>query len=78
MPHFHCYGMARFRHIENYDGSPTRKPLLEDTYLNLLTIDALRLSPEFANLIRKGYSQDLLYGDEGEWTTDSRIEARAR
>jgi hypothetical protein len=23
MPQFHCFGMARFRQIENYDGSPS-------------------------------------------------------
>jgi hypothetical protein len=35
----------------------------------------LHLSPEFDDLIREGYSQDSFYGDEGEWTKDSRIEA---
>jgi hypothetical protein len=55
-----------------------RKPQLmfKDAHLNLLTVNALQLSPEFADLIRKGYSQDSFYGDEGEWTRDSRIEAR--
>jgi hypothetical protein len=42
-----------------------------------LTVNALELSPEFADLIREGYSQDSFYGDEGEWTKDSRIEAIA-
>jgi cytochrome c peroxidase len=56
-----------------------RKPqlLFEDAHLSLLTINALRLSPQFADLIRKGYSQDSFYGDEGEWTKESRIEAIA-
>jgi hypothetical protein len=35
----------------------------------------LQLSPELADLIREGYSQDWFYRDEGEWTKDSRIEA---
>jgi hypothetical protein len=42
-----------------------------------MTVNALRLSHEFADLIREGYSQDSFYGDEGEWTKESRIEARA-
>ena len=50
--------------------------LFEDAQLNSLTVDALQLSPEFADLIREGFSQDSFYGDEGEWTKDSRIEAR--
>ena len=49
--------------------------LFEDAQINLLTINALRLSPRFAYLIREGYSQDSFYADEGEWTKDSRIEA---
>jgi hypothetical protein len=53
--------------------------LLEDAHLNLMTINALQLSLEFADLIREGYSQDSFYGDEGEWMKDtSRIEATAR
>jgi hypothetical protein len=48
--------------------------LFEDAQLNLLTVNALQLSPKFADLIREGYSQDSFYGDEGEWTKDSRIE----
>jgi hypothetical protein len=51
-------------------------PLLEDAYLNLLVVNALRLSLEFADLTREGYSQDSFYGDEGELTKDSRIEAK--
>jgi hypothetical protein len=35
----------------------------------------MQLSHEFADLIRKGYSQDTFYGDESEWTKDIRIEA---
>jgi hypothetical protein len=41
-------------------------------------VNALQLSPEFADLIREGYSKDSFYGDEGEWTKDSRIQARDR
>jgi hypothetical protein len=52
-------------------------PLFEDAQLNLMTIHALRLNHEFADLVRDGYSQDSLYGDEGEWTIDSRIKARS-
>jgi hypothetical protein len=48
----------------------------EDAQLNLLIVNALHMSHEFADLIREGYSQDSFYGDEGEWTKDSRIEAR--
>jgi hypothetical protein len=36
----------------------------------------LQLSHEFADLIREGYSQDSFYGEEGDWTKDSRIEAK--
>jgi hypothetical protein len=50
--------------------------LFEDAQLSLLTVNALHLSLEFADLIREGYSQNSLYGDEGEWLKDSRIEAR--
>jgi hypothetical protein len=51
--------------------------LYDDAQLNLLKVNALQLSCEFADLIREGYSQDSFYGDdEGEWTKDSRIEAR--
>jgi hypothetical protein len=42
-----------------------------------MTVNASHLTPEFVDLIREGYSQDSFYGDEGEWTKDSRIEARA-
>jgi hypothetical protein len=51
--------------------------LLEDAPVNLMTAKALQLSPEFVNIICEGYSQDSFYGDEGEWTKDSRIEAKA-
>jgi hypothetical protein len=44
--------------------------LFEDAQLNLLTLNALQLSPEFADLIREGYYQNSFYGDEGEWTKD--------
>jgi hypothetical protein len=50
--------------------------LFEDAQLDLLTVNAFHLSPEFGDLIREGYSQDSFYGDEGEWTKDSRIEAK--
>jgi hypothetical protein len=42
-----------------------------------MTVNSLRLSHEFTDLIREGYSQDLFYGDEGEWTKDNRIKVRA-
>jgi hypothetical protein len=42
-----------------------------------MTVNALHLSHDFADLIREGYAQDSSYGDEGEWTKDSRIKARA-
>jgi hypothetical protein len=48
--------------------------LFEDAQLNLMTVNALHLSYEFAYLIREGYSQNSFYGDEGEWRKDSRIE----
>jgi hypothetical protein len=38
----------------------------------MLTINALLLIHDFANLIREGYSQDSFYGDEVEWTKDNR------
>jgi hypothetical protein len=41
-----------------------------------MTLNALQLSYEFADLIRDGFSQDSLHGDEGEWTKDSRIQAK--
>jgi hypothetical protein len=50
--------------------------LFEDAQLNLLIVNVLQLSLEFADLIREGYAQDSFYGDEGGWTKDSRIEAR--
>jgi hypothetical protein len=42
-----------------------------------MIVNALHLSPEVADLIREGYSQDSFYGDEGEWAKDNRIEAIA-
>jgi hypothetical protein len=51
------------------------QPLFKDSQSDFVTTHALRLSYEFANLIRKGYSQDSFYGDEGEGTKDSLIEA---
>jgi hypothetical protein len=48
---------------------------LENAHLNVINVNALRLSPEFADLIREGYSQDSCYGDEGEWTKDSQMAA---
>jgi hypothetical protein len=41
-----------------------------------MTVNALQLSPRFADLIREGYSQDSFYGDEGERTRDSRVEVK--
>jgi hypothetical protein len=52
------------------------KPLLGDAQLNLLLVNTLRLNNEFVDLICEGYSQDSFYWDEGEWTKDSRIEAK--
>jgi hypothetical protein len=49
--------------------------LLEDAQVNLMTVNALQLSHELADLIREGYFQDSFYGNGGEWTKDSRIEA---
>jgi hypothetical protein len=43
-----------------------------------MAVNAVQLSLEVADLIREGYSQDSFYGDEGEWTKVSRIEAKAR
>jgi hypothetical protein len=57
---------------------PKSQLLFEDAQLNEQTVTALHMSPEFVGLIREGYSQDSFYGAEGEWTKDSRIEARAR
>jgi hypothetical protein len=50
--------------------------MFEDVQLDLLTVNTLQLSHEFADLICEGYSQDSFYGDEGYWTKDSRIEAK--
>jgi hypothetical protein len=60
----------------NVDLRRKSMPRLKDAHLSLLTVNALRLSPEFVDFIRVGYSQDSFYGDEGEWTKESRIEAR--
>jgi hypothetical protein len=49
----------------------------EDAQLNLRTVNALQLSHEFADLNRGRYFQYSFYGDEGEWTKGSRIEAIA-
>jgi hypothetical protein len=76
---------ARYlRDLQPFVGSMTlayRKEAVNEAYplswLNSMTVNALRLSHEFANLISEGYSQDSFYGDEGEWTKDIRIGARA-
>jgi hypothetical protein len=39
------------------------QPLLEDAQLNLLAVNALQRSREFANLIHQGYSQVSFYVD---------------
>jgi hypothetical protein len=54
-----------------------RKPeqLFNDAQLELVSANVSRLSHEFADLIREGYSQANFNGDEGEWTKDSRIGA---
>jgi hypothetical protein len=49
------------------------QPVLNDAQLNLMNVNALWLSHEFAHLIREAYSQDSSYGDECEWTKNSRI-----
>jgi hypothetical protein len=40
-----------------------------------MTVNALRLGLEFADLTREGYSQDSFHEDMGVWTRDGRIEA---
>jgi rRNA pseudouridine-1189 N-methylase Emg1 (Nep1/Mra1 family) len=40
-----------------------------------MSVNALRLSLKIGDLIREGYSQDLIFEDEGEWMKDTRIEA---
>jgi hypothetical protein len=40
-------------------------------------VNAVRMSLEFDDLVREGYSHDLFYRDEGEWARDSRIGAIA-
>jgi hypothetical protein len=54
------------------------QPLFKDGHLNIMTVNALRLSSEFVDLVHHDYSQDSFYGEVGEWTKDSRIEAIAR
>jgi hypothetical protein len=54
------------------------QPLLEDAQFNVIIVSALRQSLECAYLTREGYSKASFYGVEGQWTKDSRIEARAR
>jgi hypothetical protein len=49
--------------------------VMEDAQLNLMIVNASRLSLEFADRIREGYSKDSFYGYEGEWTKNSRIKA---
>jgi hypothetical protein len=48
-------------------------PLLRDAQLNSMIVNTLRLSTEFAHLIREGYPRDSFYGDESEWTKDTLI-----
>jgi hypothetical protein len=43
--------------------------------VKLTNYQAFRLSHKLADLTREGYSQDLCYGNEGEWTKDSRMKA---
>jgi hypothetical protein len=52
--------------------------LFKDAPLNSMIVNALWLRPKLVVLICEGYSQDSFYGDEGEWTKDSRIEPKAR
>jgi hypothetical protein len=42
-----------------------------------MNVNALRLSLDFADFNREGYSQDSFYGGEGEWTTGNRIDVTA-
>jgi hypothetical protein len=49
---------------------------LKDALLNSMIVNALRVSPEFVDLLREGYSKDSFYGDEGEWTKDNWIESK--
>jgi hypothetical protein len=53
------------------------QPLYKDVQLTLMVVNSLRLSFEFADLVRKRYYKDSLNGDGGEWTKDSRIGAIA-
>jgi hypothetical protein len=53
------------------------QPLLKDAQLKLMTVNTLRFSLDFADLIREGHSQDSFYWDEVEWMNDSWIEAKA-
>jgi hypothetical protein len=49
--------------VPSYQGLRRKNQLMfEDAQLNLLTVNALQLSHEFADLIREGYSQDSFYG----------------
>jgi hypothetical protein len=50
--------------------------LLKDALLNSMIVNALRLSHEFVDLVREGYTQYSFYGNKGECTKDSRIEAK--
>jgi hypothetical protein len=50
--------------------------MINDAPINFLNVDAWRLNPEFADLIREGYSQDSFYGDEGEKTSHNRVDAK--
>jgi hypothetical protein len=59
-----------------YEGEIQRKfhLLFDDAHLNLLTLNALRLSPDFVDLIiREGYSPNSFYGDEDEQKKDIQI-----
>jgi hypothetical protein len=52
------------------------KHVLEDAHFNLMMVNALHLSLEFADLIREGYSS--YYRGKSEWKKDNRIETKAR
>jgi hypothetical protein len=52
-------------------------PLFEDGQLNVMNVNALRLSHDFAYLIHEGHSQDSFYRHEGEWAKDNWIRSQS-
>jgi hypothetical protein len=41
-----------------------------------MTFYTSRSNHKFEVLVRQGHSQDLFYGDKGEWTRDNRIDVK--